>query len=68
MTYKSLLKTFLAGTDLIIFGNQLGFDEPVQIIDDVESLVLEGLLTEQVIEQAYQRVIYFKKNRSLMLK
>jgi beta-N-acetylhexosaminidase len=64
----ALLKTFLAGADVIIFGNQLGFDTPTEIIDDIELLVNEGLLDEHVIEQAYQRVLDFKKNRSLMLK
>lgn len=34
-----LLKTFQAGADMVIFGNQLGCDTPKDIIDDIEHLV-----------------------------
>ena len=57
---EALFQTLMAGTDMIIFGNQLGWDTPQGIIDDIESLVLEQRLPEKIIDRAYQRVISFK--------
>lgn len=60
---EALLQTLMAGTDMIIFGNQLGWDTPTAIIDDIESLILEQRLPVNVIERAYDRVYEFKKKR-----
>lgn len=57
---EALLKTLLAGSDMIIFGNQLGWDEPNQIVDDIEDLINNNYLSEHVINQAYERVIKYK--------
>lgn len=58
---EALLKTFQAGADMVIFGNQLGWDTPKDIIDDIEYLVDTKKLNPMLIEQAYNRVIDYKK-------
>lgn len=58
---EALLQTFLAGTDMVIFANQLGWDTPKDVIDDIEYLVHDKSLDENIIEQAYQRVVGYKK-------
>jgi len=58
---EALLQTFLAGADMVIFGNQLGCDTPQDVIDDIEYLVHDNSLDEHIIERAYQRVVGYKK-------
>jgi beta-N-acetylhexosaminidase len=58
---EALLKTFQAGADMVIFGNQLGWDTPKDIIDDIEYLVETKKLNPMLIEKAYHRVIHYKK-------
>lgn len=58
---QALLNTLNAGADIIIFGNQLGFDSSQAIIDDIEQLVEDGLLSIDVIDRAYQRVLLSKQ-------
>lgn len=58
---QAILNTLHAGADMIIFGNQLGFDNPKSIIDDIEHLVVEGKLSNEVIDKAYERVMFSKR-------
>ena len=57
----ALIETIQAGADMIIFGNQLGWDEPQLIIDMIEKLVQTEKIEIQKIERAYQRIQNFKK-------
>jgi beta-N-acetylhexosaminidase len=56
----ALLKTLKAGSDMFIFGNQLGWDEPQDIINDVVDLVQNNLISEKIINEAYERVLKYK--------
>jgi len=56
-----LIETIQAGADMIIFGNQLGWDEPQLIIDTIEKLVQTEKIHIQKIELAYQRIQKLKK-------
>jgi beta-N-acetylhexosaminidase len=58
---QALLNTLNAGADMIIFGNQLGFDSPQDIIDDIQQLVEHGHLPIEVIDKAYERVLMVKR-------
>lgn len=57
---EALMKTFQSGSDMVIFGNQLGWDEPQDIINDVVYLVKNNLISEEIINQAYERVLRYK--------
>jgi beta-N-acetylhexosaminidase len=52
-----------AGTDMLIFGNQLGdkFQDPKELIDIIEKKVLSGEISEQRINEAYQRIVTMKQ-------
>lgn len=52
----SLSLTINAGADMMIFANQLGQIDAKEVIDTVESLVNNGVIDAQRIEQAYQRI------------
>ena len=56
----AILQTFLAGADILIFGNQLAWDEPQTVIDEIEGLVEEKILPLNIIERAYQRILRYK--------
>lgn len=58
----ALVQTIHAGADMIIFGNQLGWDEPKSIIDTIEKLVQTEKIARSFIDNAYQRIEKFKKN------
>jgi beta-N-acetylhexosaminidase len=60
---EALIETIQAGADMIIFGNQLGWDEPQLIIDMIEKLVQTEKIDSNKIEQAYQRIQKFKKQQ-----
>lgn len=53
-----------AGADMLIFGNQLveKFQDPKEIIDLIEQKVRSGEISEQRINEAYQRIIKMKKS------
>jgi len=52
-----------AGVDLLLFGNNLVYDEaiPARVIDLVESLVAGGLVSEARIDQSYMRIMALKE-------
>jgi beta-N-acetylhexosaminidase len=56
----AILQTFLAGADILIFGNQLAWDEPQDVIDEIEGLVEEKILPINIIDRAYQRILRYK--------
>lgn len=53
-----------AGVDMLIFGNQLvgTYQDPKQLIDIIEKKVHSGEISEQRIEEAYQRIVNMKKS------
>lgn len=57
----ALVQTIQAGADMIIFGNQLGWDEPKLVIDTIEKLVQTGKIDSAKIDDAYRRIKKFKK-------
>lgn len=52
-----------AGADMLIFGNQLVEkpQDPKELIDIIEQKVLSGDISEQRIDEAYQRIVKMKK-------
>ncbi len=53
-----------AGADMLIFGNQLTDknQEPQEIIKIIEKKITSGDISEERIDEAYQRIRHFKKN------
>lgn len=61
----ALVLTINAGTDMLIFGNNLAQkpEEPEKLIDIIEAKVLNGEISEERINQAYQRIMRLKQFR-----
>lgn len=59
---ESLQMTVNAGADMVIFGNQLGWHEPDEIIATLESLVLAGKVSHDRIDEAFARIIRLKQS------
>nr|WP_274519365.1 glycoside hydrolase family 3 N-terminal domain-containing protein [Legionella quateirensis] len=61
---KALTLSINAGADMLIFGNQLvqQFQDPKEIIDIIEQKVHSGDISEQRINEAYQRIVRMKKS------
>lgn len=57
----SLRLTIKAGADMIIFGNQLGHHEPLDVINCIERLVLSGAIPEHRIEASFERILKLKQ-------
>ncbi len=57
---ESLMRTFNAGADMVIFGNQLGSITAPEVIDCIEQLVINKHIALSRIDEAYQRVIKLK--------
>ncbi|WP_298627021.1 glycoside hydrolase family 3 N-terminal domain-containing protein [uncultured Legionella sp.] len=55
-----------AGADMLIFGNQLvdKFQDPAELIDIIEHKVQTGEVSEQRINDAYQRIVTMKRSMS----
>lgn len=53
-----------AGADMLIFGNQLveKFQDSTEIIDMIEQKVRSGDISEQRINEAYQRIVKMKRS------
>ncbi|HFD2298432.1 TPA: glycoside hydrolase family 3 N-terminal domain-containing protein, partial [Legionella pneumophila] len=53
-----------AGADMLIFGNQLveKFQDSTEIIDMIEQKVRSGEISEQRINEAYQRIVKMKRS------
>lgn len=53
-----------AGADMLIFGNQLveKFQDSTEIIDMIEQKVRSGEISEQRINEAYQRIVKMKSS------
>lgn len=60
---KAMTLAINAGADMLIFGNQLSAtpQDPKFLIDHIESQVLAGVISEDTIDQAYERIIAFKQ-------
>lgn len=61
---KALVLTINAGADMLIFGNNLGqkAEDPAHIIDIIEARVRTGEISEDRINEAYQRIVGLKKS------
>jgi beta-N-acetylhexosaminidase len=59
---EALIKTIQAGADMMIFGNQLGQHKVKDIIDLIESLVLNQKIDRKCIELAFERIMILKKS------
>jgi beta-N-acetylhexosaminidase len=58
----AILKAIEAGIDILLFGNNLVYDEGVvaRVIDLVESFVDSGALSEARIDLSFERIIALK--------
>lgn len=59
---ESLKLTINAGADMVIFGNQLGNITATEVIDTIENLVKEELISPTRIDEAFQRICRLKKH------
>lgn len=59
----ALERTILAGTDIIIFGNNLVYDEQAadKAVNIILTLVQEGRVPEWRIDEAYNRIAHLKR-------
>ncbi len=57
-----LYRAIQAGTDILVFGNNLAYDETIvnQAIATIKQQVRQGRLSEARIEQSYRRIIQLK--------
>jgi beta-N-acetylhexosaminidase len=63
-TRKEALKLSIeAGADILMFCNQLGWDNPSVVIDDIESLVKTQEISEEFIDRAFLRIQHYKNLR-----
>jgi beta-N-acetylhexosaminidase len=58
---EALALTFNAGSDMVIFANQLGSITAPEVIDVIEQLVLDKKIDVQRIDEAYRRVMQLKQ-------
>ena len=61
--FETLLeKSILAGVDVLVFGNNLKYDEqiPTKAIELISKMVKDGTISRDRIEQSYQRIIAIK--------
>lgn len=60
---ESVILAVNAGADMLIFGNQLSekFEDPAAIIDIIEDAVHAGTISEQRINESYQRIVTLKQ-------
>ncbi|WP_058529430.1 glycoside hydrolase family 3 protein [Legionella londiniensis] len=58
---ESLEKTINAGSDMLIFANQLGAITATEVIDAIENLVERGAISIKRIEEAYERIVLLKR-------
>ena len=58
---EALALTINAGSDMLIFGNQLGSITAPELIDCIEQLVLDKKVDSQRVDEAYKRIIHFKQ-------
>ncbi len=64
---KSIKMAILAGVDVLMFSNHIpmkgrGMILPKDIIDIVKKMVKDGEISEERINQSYQRILKFKEN------
>jgi beta-N-acetylhexosaminidase len=58
----ALSLTINSGSDMIIFGNQLGSITAPQVIDQIELLVENGVIDRERIDESYQRIALLKRS------
>lgn len=63
----ALKRTIMAGTDIIIFGNNLHYDERIaeKAGSIIHSLVLEGRVPRWRINESYKRIMHLKNRLAL---
>ncbi|KTC65742.1 beta-N-acetylhexosaminidase (plasmid) [Legionella adelaidensis] len=57
---ESLALTINAGANMLIFGNQLGQNSAIEIINTIESLVARGIISQDKIDDSYSRISQLK--------
>lgn len=57
---ESLSLSINAGADMLIFGNQLGDISATVLIDTIESLVEKKVISEERVEESFQRIKAYK--------
>lgn len=62
---EALSLTINAGSDMMIFANQIDEITPIEVIDKIEKLVLTGKIAENRIEESYQRIAALKNAYSI---
>ncbi|PLX68262.1 MAG: glycoside hydrolase family 3 [Denitrovibrio sp.] len=58
----AIQKAVEAGVDILVFGNNLHYDEKIvpRVISIIKKMVQDGTITEKRIETSYQRIINLK--------
>lgn len=57
-----ITRSILAGVDVLVFGNNLKYDEsiPQKVIATIKNLINEGTISEERIRNSYERIIRYK--------
>ena len=60
---ESILLTIQAGTDILLFGNNLKYDPelPTKIYDSIMELIAEGKISKERIEESWKRIRAMKE-------
>jgi len=58
---EAVCLTINAGSDMLIFANQLGENTAMEVIDCIERLVLSRKISQQRIDDAYRRIMRLKQ-------
>ena len=60
---ESVLLTIQAGTDILLFGNNLKYDPelPTKIYDSIMELIAEGKISKERIEESWERIRAMKE-------
>lgn len=67
-TFEQILeRSLLAGVDILVFGNNLGYDEtiPERAVKHILELVNKGTVSKERIRASYQRIMNYKANMML---
>ena len=57
-----ITRSILAGVDVLVFGNNLKYDEsiPEKVIATIKNLINEGTISEERIGNSYERILRYK--------
>jgi beta-N-acetylhexosaminidase len=59
----SVEKAIIAGVDILTFANNITYDEEIvsKVVSIIKNLIFDGKITEDRIDQSYQRIMAYKK-------